>query len=263
MKWIVELQEGGLYVIDWQRESDQPKGLEYFLFCVRSLTDWTYCNKALPLMSPQISIFSFICLYQSVSLSFHLYICFLHNPSASPSFHPPFHPLPLSLCLSCQPDCCRALTEKKHSEIWHCIIMPPTCTYHSLAAPLRTSPVLILWLWVSSWVYWPCHGSCQAQKTTGTHVVVLDIYKPQRTAVKGFKTVICGVGLLFGPSVVCCKHPPEGSPVEAALWQVRGTLLPSSKNRLLLLPVSGKQWLSSFGAFTQSFVPALPRGVPG
>ena len=36
------------------------------------------------------------------------------------------------------------LQKKKHSEIWHCIIMPQTCTYHSLSAPLLSSPALEL-----------------------------------------------------------------------------------------------------------------------
>lgn len=59
---------------------------------------------------------------------------------------PPSNSLLLSLFVSLfyRPGCCRALTEKKHSEIWHWIIMPQTCTcYHS---PLLPSAILILWL---------------------------------------------------------------------------------------------------------------------
>lgn len=58
---------------------------------------------------------------------------------------PPSNSLLLSLFVSLfyRPDCCRALTEKKHSEIWHWIIMPQTCIYHS---PLLPSAILILWL---------------------------------------------------------------------------------------------------------------------
>lgn len=50
-------------------------------------------------------------------------------------------------------------------------------------------------------------------------MAMLVTFKPQRTAVKGCKDVRCEAapGVLFVPSVLCCKHPPKGGPVEGAL----------------------------------------------
>lgn len=96
--------------------------------------------------SSPVSLALYITLPLYLSLSLFLYICFCSNISLSISLLLFFCPLSLSPSLSCWPDCCRALTEKKHSEIWHCIIMPQTCTYHSLAASLLSSLVLKVWL---------------------------------------------------------------------------------------------------------------------
>ncbi len=112
----------------------------------------------------------------------------------------------LSLTRSCWPDCCRALTEKKHSEIWHCIIMPNMhlslthCASLSGTETLTERPLGFID---------PDDNSCQIcarcqhlVKTTGTHVVKLQ--KHRRTAVKGCKSARRegAAGILFVPSVL-------------------------------------------------------------
>ena len=130
---------------------------------------------------------SSLCIAHSLQLSVFVFL-FVHIFSLSISFS--VLSLPLPLC-SCWPDWCRALTEEKHSEIWHCIIMPQTCTYHSLAAPLPSPPLLssplLCWNFEpSSWVYWPRNNSCQACarcqhcfRTAGARMVTLAAFKPQ------------------------------------------------------------------------------------
>lgn len=180
------------------------------------------------------SLTLFICLSLSVSVQIFLSVS---------SFFSFFWLLPptVPLSLSCWPDYCRALREKKkHSEIWHCIIMPQTSTYHSLTAPLLSSP---LWNfdWVSCGVYWPCDDPCQMHahfqlcvKTMGIRLLMSVTFKPQQTTVKRCKSEMWSSTLcLVCTSVQCCKHAPKGFPVEMALRWVRrveggGVVLPLS-----------------------------------
>lgn len=118
-------------------------------FSFAACTHWpntVYCNIA---TSNNIYSVQSPFLYNSLFLLLCLHICFCPNISLSISLLLSFYLVSFFLpppSLACRPDCCRALTEKKHSEIWHCIIMPQTCTYHSLAAALLSSPALKLWL---------------------------------------------------------------------------------------------------------------------
>lgn len=153
----------------------------------------------------------------------------------------------------------------KHSEIWHCIIMPQTCTSHSL----RPFTPLLCWKfdWVSSYVYWPCNNLCQTcahcqhcLEATRTRILMFVTFKPQGTAVKGFKTVRSEVapGVLFVLQHAVNIHRR----FVALLWmRGQGKFLPSSNICSWdFIHLCKGDWTS--GAFTQRFVPSLPHCWP-
>lgn len=217
-------------------------------------------------------------LHHSLSLSLGLYQ-FLSKYFSQylPSF--PFYwllPPTIPLSLSCWPDCCRALREKKkHSEIWHCIIMPQTSTYHSLTAPLFTSSPPRNFDLVSSGVYWPCDDPCQTHahfqlcvKPVGIRMLMFVAFKPQKTAVKECKSEMWSCTLcLVCTSIQCCKHSPKGIPVEMALLWVRrgkgrGAVLPSGNtgSRSFMHPCEGDS--AALGHLLRALSPVYPMVSP-
>lgn len=217
----------------------------------------------------QRSILSCVRLYLSV------FMCFCSNNSVSASsplslphllfFSPSLSPSPAGQTAA------ELLQKKKHSEIWHCIIMPQTCTYHSIHAPLLSSPLPHRnFNQVSSRIHWPCDNRCQTcahcqQRGANKQDSHVDAHHLQTTAdcsTDGRREA--ALGILFVTSVVCCKHPPAGSPVEMALLGVRGGRgegrgeggsVALEQHWFLEVHASVWRWLCISGAFTQSFVP--------
>lgn len=225
---------------------------------LHALTDRIRCNKATSMSSVQIRVLSCIFAAPYHRLFLSLCVCFRLNISLSISLLLSFRPLSPSpsLSLSCWPDCCRALTEDKHSEIWHCIIMPQTCTYHSLAAPLLSSVETLTERSV---------GVADPTTAPVRRVLAVDaVWKPlglkrwcsppshrRRTALKGCKNARCdgAVGVLFGPAVLCYLRE------DPWMWPQRRRVRAALEQHWFMRPFEG--WLCISGAFTQSFVPSL------
>lgn len=131
-----------------------------------------------------------------------------------------------------------------------------------------SSPLLCrIFDWASSWVYWPCHNSCQmcarcqhCVRTAGTHTVILATLKPQEdSGSRACEDVEVHWSCCLYHQY-CAVDPREGLWRCALLWvrAGRGSSATLEKHCFLQLHASMWGWLCISRAFTQRFVPSLP-----